>query len=185
MSAFILTFLAVLLSGLGARDQLTLAGLARVQGGRPALLVVAVLLSMVTAAFAGWAATQIAPLMAANARLLMAALALGFAGIECLLLPPSRTAREPTRSVAALAIVMAAHQLTDAARFLIFAVGLAVNAPFAAAAGGAVGGMLLLGAAWAAPEYFTWQKLRKSRRAIGAGLLIPALYLGLRAMGQM
>jgi Ca2+/H+ antiporter, TMEM165/GDT1 family len=181
MSGFMLAFIAVLFSGIGARDQLTLASLARVQGQRPALLVVAVVLSAATAAFAGWASVLIAPMMTSNARLMMAALALGLAGIECLIQSPPRQAKEPTRSIAALGTVMASQQLTDAARFLVFAIAIAVSAPTPAAVGGAAGGIVLLGAAWSVPEFFTWQRLRKVRRIIGGLLLVLAIYTGLTA----
>ena len=183
MSGFILTLLAALLAGAGARDQMTVAQMARAQGPRPGLLVIALALATVTAAIAAWAAHAVAPLLNAHARLFFTALALAFAGGESLLLAPGRTAEEPTRSLGAFAIVMAAHQLTDAARFLIFAIALAANAPLPAALGGAAGGALLLGAAWASPEFFTWQRLRLARRVIGAGLLLLAIVLGLGAMG--
>lgn len=183
MTGFILALLATILAGTGARDQMTVAQLGRAQGARPEVLVVALALGLATAALAGWASLAIAPLLNANARLFFAALALGFAGVESLLFSPGRKPEEPTRSLAAFAIVMAAHQLTDAARFLIFAIALAANAPLPAAAGGAIGSMLLLGAAWAAPEAFIWQRLRPVRRIIGAALVLLALVLGLRAMG--
>ncbi len=185
VSAFFLALVAVILAGAGARDQMTVAGLSRAQGSRPGVLVIVLLLALATAALAAWASLAIAPMLVAKARLFMAALALGFAGAESLLLVPGRKPEEPTQSLGALGIVLAAHQLTDAARFLIFAIALAANAPVPAAAGGAAGSMLLLAAAWAAPELFTWQRLRPMRRAIGAVLLGLALWLGLRAMGWL
>jgi len=162
---------------------MTVAELARAQGSRPGVLLIALALSLGTAGFAGWASQAVAPLLNTNARLFLAALALGFAGGESLLLSPGRTPQEPTQSLAALTVVLAAHQLTDAARFLIFAIALAANAPLPVVLGGAAGGGLLLGAAWTAPESFTWQRLRPVRRTIGAGLLVLAIVLGLRALG--
>ena len=186
MTGFILAFVAVLLAGIGARDQLAVAALARVQGSRPALLAAAMAMCLATAELAGWFARLAAPWLGnSNARLFLAALALGFAGIEALLLSPGRAAREPTHSLAALTIVLAFHQLTDAARFLIFGIALAAATPAPAVLGGAAGGMVLLGAAWAEPELITWQRLRPVRRTIGALLLAPALYLGLTAMGRV
>lgn len=162
---------------------MTVAQLGRAQGARPGVLAIALALGVATAALAGWASQAIAPMLNADARLFFAALALGFAGGESLLLAPGRTPEEPTRSLAAFTVVMAAHQLTDAARFLIFAIALAANAPLPAAMGGAVGSVLLIGAAWASPESFTWQRLRVARRVIGAGLVVVAIVLGLRATG--
>lgn len=183
MTGLFLALLATLLAGVGARDQMTMAQLGRAQGARPGVLVIALALGFATAAFAAWASQAIAPMLNSNARLFLAALALGFAGAESLVLAPGRKPDEPTRSLAAFAVVMAAHQLTDAARFLIFAIALAANAPLPAALGGAAGSALLLGAAWAAPEGFTWQRLRLLRRTIGAALLLLAVVLGLRAVG--
>lgn len=177
-----LAFIAVLLAGTGARDQLAVAALARSQGSRPAVLIVGLAISMVTALLAGWAAAMLAPALNSDARLFLAALALGFAGLEALLLRPARQAVEPTRSIGALTIMLASQQLTDAARFLIFGIALAVNAPLPSAIGGAAGGMVLLGCAWAVPKPFTWQLLRRPRRAIGSGLVLLSIWLGLRAL---
>lgn len=48
MTGFLFAFLACLIAGIGARDQLTVAALAVRQGQRPLLLVVAVLVSIAT-----------------------------------------------------------------------------------------------------------------------------------------
>ena len=107
---------------------------------------------------------------------------LAFAGAEALVLGPPRRPQEPTRSLAALGIVLAAQQVTDASRFLIFAIGLAAYAPALAAAGGAAAGILLLSAAWSAPDLLAWPRLRLVRRVIGAGLLLLGLSLAFSAM---
>ena len=183
MTGFILALVAVLISGLGARDQLTVAALTRSIGPRPGTLVAAIVVCCATAAFAGYAATLIAPLLAAPARLFLAALALGFAGGEALILQPGRDAKEATHSLGALTLVLLAHQLTDAARFLIFGVALAADARLPAVIGGGIGGVLLLTAAWAAPEAFTWERLRWIRRGLGLVMLLLGLWIGLRAIG--
>ena len=183
MTGFLLAFIGVLLAGTGARDQVLLAALVQSQGARPAVLMTGFAVSIAAAAFAGWAAALVAPTLNSDARLFLAALAVGFAGLEALLLHPPRQAVEPTHSVGALALVLAARQVTDAARFLVFGIALAVNAPLQAAAGGAAGGMVLTGCAWMVPEMFTWRLLRVPRRVIGAALLLVAAGLGLRALG--
>ncbi len=183
VTGFILAFVAVLLAGTGARDQLAFAALARSQGSRAGMLIAGLTVSIVTALFVGWAASMVAPMLNSDARLFLAALALGIAGLEALLLRPARHAAEPTHSIGALIIVLASLQLTDAARFLIFGIALAVNAPLPSAIGGAAGGMVLLACAWAWPKIFTWQLLRRPRHAIGAGLLLLSAWLGLRALG--
>lgn len=183
MSGFLFALIAVLLVGIGARDQVTVAALASRTGQRPALLVLAVTMSMATAAFAAWLSIAIAPLLGSDARMLFAAIALIFGGGESLLLSPGGKPEEPTHSLAATGIVLLAHQATDAARFLIFALAVATGAPLPAGAGGAIGGAIMLGAAWAAPELFDWRRLRPVRRTIGAILLLFGFYLGWRVIG--
>lgn len=185
MTGFILALVGVLLSGLGARDQMTVAALSRISGPRPGVLLVSLAVCALTAALAGWAAQLIAPLMSAPARLFLAALALGFAGGEALVLSPGRAPQEPTLSLGALTFVLLAHQLTDAARFLIFGIALAADARMPATLGGGLGGVLLLAAAWGAPELFVWGRLRWVRRGLGLGLLLLALWLGLQVMGNV
>ncbi len=179
------TLLAVLLSGLGARDQVLVAALSRRQGQRPGVLIIAGAASVLTAAVAAWLATSIAPLLGPEARSFLAGLALLFAGGESLIFASRRAPQEPTRSLAALAIVVTSHQLTDAARFLIFGVAVATNAPIPAAAGGAIGGMVLVGAAWAFPEVIANRRLRLIRRLVGAGLVLIGLYVCLSAIGKL
>jgi Ca2+/H+ antiporter, TMEM165/GDT1 family len=67
MSAFYLAFLAVLLAGLGARDQVTVAAIAGRQRSRPGVLLVGLAVSLATTAFAAWAAFYIAPLLVTRA----------------------------------------------------------------------------------------------------------------------
>ena len=185
MTGLILALVGVLLAGLGARDQMTVAALSRKSGPRPGVLLVAVAICCITAALAGWVAALIAPLMAAPARLFLAALALGFAGGEALVLSPRRDPQEPTLSLGALTAVLLAHQLTDAARFLIFGIALAADARMPAVLGGGMAGILLLAAAWGAPEWFVWQRLRWVRRGLGLAMLLLALWLGLHVMGNV
>ncbi len=180
MTGFLFTFIAVLLAGIGARDQVTVARLSSGTGQRPALLVLAVVLSFATAAFAAWLSLEVTPWLNDRARTLLAAIVLAFAGGESLLLSPGRKPEEPTRSLAATAVVLLAHQVSDAARFLVFGMAVATGAALPAGAGGAMGGALMLAAAWAAPELFEWQRLKPLRRGTGAVLLLAALFVGSR-----
>lgn len=182
MSGFYFTFLAVLLAGLGARDQLTVAALTLRQGARPGVLVTGVAVSLATAAAAAWASTLIVPMLASAARQFLAALALGLAGGEALLLSPGRKPKEPTHSLGAFAIVLLAQQLTDATRFLVFAIAVSTNAPIPAGVGGAIAGAALLAAGWLAPEHVARPGMRHLRRGIGAMLLLLGVILGLGVM---
>jgi hypothetical protein len=185
MIGFYFTFLAVLFAGIGARDQAAVAALTRRQGARPGVLLVGIAVCFGTAAFAGWAAQAFSPLLSPNARLFFAALALLLAGGESLLLSPGRGPQEPTLSLGALAIVLVAHQATDAARFLIFAIAVAANAPVLAAIGGAAASVAMLSAGWLAPELATDPRLRKVRRGVGVLLLLVGAFVALRALGKV
>ncbi|MDG2003100.1 MAG: hypothetical protein P8J20_07200 [Novosphingobium sp.] len=185
MTGFYFTLLAVLLSGISARDQVLVAALSDRQGQRPGVLITAGVVSILTATIAAWLATSIAPLLAPQARSFLAGLSLLFAGGELLIFAPRRSPKEPTRSLAALAIVLTSHQLTDAARFLIFGIAVATNAPIPAAAGGAIGGIVLLGAGWALPQVIADPRLRIARRLIGGGLVLIGAYVCLSAIGKL
>lgn len=185
MAGFYFTLLAVLLVGFGARDQATVAALTQRQGGRPGVLLVAIAVSMASAALAAWGATLVAPLLPAKARLILAAMALGLAGAEALVLVPRRQPEEPTLSLGALAIVLFAQQLTDGVRFLVFAIAAATAAPIAAGMAGAVGGGVLLVAGWVAPDLIGHPRMRLIRRAIGVVVLLVAAFVALRAFGRI
>lgn len=185
MAGFYFTFLAVLLGGLGARDQLTLARLTRTQGARPELLVAGLAVTFATAAIAAWGASWIAPQLPAKARLVLAAFALGLAGAESLLLTARRKAEEPTHSVGAFVIVLLALQLTDSVRLLVFAIAVATNAPVPAGLAGAAGGAALLAAGWSAPDLVMRPALRLVRRLLGGAMLLVALGLAASAFGRL
>ena len=169
-----------MLAGFGARDQATVAGLIRRQGARPGVLLVALACAVLAAVAAGWAASLLLSTLPPPARAIFAGLALALAGGELLLFVPKRSPREPTNSLGALSLVLFAQELTDAARFLIFGLGVGLAAPYAAATGGALGGMVLAGLAWGAPQVFEWRGLNWVRRAVSVLLLFAAIVLFLR-----
>ncbi len=181
MTGFLLTLIAVILSGIGARDQIAIAQLSARQGARPALLIAAIAISFASAALAAWLAVAIAPMLSAKARMIMAAMALAMAGAESLILAPGKKPAQPTESLGAASIVLLAHQITDAARFLIFAISVTTAAPISAGIGGAVAGAAVLGAGWHAPEIFTDPRLRMVRRIIGGALLLIGAIIGFKA----
>lgn len=182
MSAFYFAFLAVILAGLGARDQATVAMLSQRQGARPGVLLTGIAVSIATAAFAAWAGSFVVPLLGGKARLVMVAIALALAAAESLWPFATRRMEEPTASLGALAVVVLAHQLTDAARFLVFALAVATDAPLAAGIGGAAGGAVSLAAAWMLPEMFGAPSIRLARRVVGGVLLLLALVVAFRAL---
>lgn len=181
MSAFYLTLMAVLFSGFGARDQVRIAALSLKKGPRPAALLLGLAVSAATAIFAAWAATLIAPELLPRARVVLLGLTLLFAGAESLILVPRYRPDDATPSLGMLAFQLLSHQLTDAARFLVFGISVATDVPLPAGAGGVLGGMVLMIAAWGVPAIFTDPRTRIARRLVGVGLLLLACYLGLRA----
>lgn len=180
MSAFFITLMAVLFAGFGARDQIDVAGLSLRQGRRLGVLVVAIACAVATAVFAAWAATVFSAMLPPPARIWFVAIALGMAGGESLLFTPKPAPREPTHSLGALALMMLAHQVTDAARFIIFGIAAGMAAPIVAGMAGALGGSTLVAAGWALPDLVTDRRARLVRRLVGAVLLIAAITIALR-----
>lgn len=171
MSGFLFAFLAALLATFGARDQVTVAYLTRVQGKRPLLLVIALLSAGLTTAAAAWVARRTGTGMIPDARALFAVLALLIAGAELLVLGPRKAAAEPTHSLFAAFIVLLSQQVTDASRFLVLALAVGTASPVTAGIGGALGSGAAIVAGWAMPELAETPRWRVCRR-IGGGLLI-------------
>lgn len=183
MGAFYLTFVAVLLSGIAARDQVTIAALTRAQGQRFGVLATSLLLSAATCAFAAYAAAQVLASVPVPARPILVAIALGLAGVESLILSPRANPKEPTHSLGALAIVLLAHQVTDAARFTLFGLAVGMSAPLVAGLGGGLAALLLAGGAWAYPRALVSPGIRVARRIVGGLLLLTAITMFLRVRG--
>jgi Ca2+/H+ antiporter, TMEM165/GDT1 family len=184
MSGTLFALLATLLAGIGARDQLTVAALAARNGQHWMLLAISAACAIATAALAAFAARAVIPLLAGDARQLLAALALGLAGGEMLLLRAKPLGTEPTQSLGAAAIVLFAQQLTDAARFIIFALAVATSAPMAVGAGGAAGGVAIVAAGWLGAEELADRNLRLVRLAGGSLLLAVAAWLAYGVFGR-
>lgn len=182
MSGFLFAFLAVLVCGIGARDQALVAGLTRAQGARPLLLLTALVAAGLTTAFAGWAAGRLAAGMAPPARTMFAAFALILAGLEVLVLRGPRAPQEPTGSLFAAFLVLAAQQITDGARFLVLALGVATAAPLPAALGGGAASLLAVTAGWLAPDLVEGRPVRSVRKAAGGGLIAVGLWLAGRQL---
>lgn len=182
MTSFYLTFLAVLLASIGARDQILVAGLTLARGRRGAIIAIAVIAACVTAALAVWAAQAVMPMLAPRARSFFGAMALALAGLESLVLVPRSQPREPTRSLGAAILALLLLQLIDASRFLIFAMAIATDAAVPVAIAGAVGGALAVLAGWALPGHVLRPWVGVTRRAIGAVMLVLGLVLGLRVL---
>lgn len=183
MGPFYLTLVAVLLSGIAARDQVTIAALTRAQGQRIGVLLTALTCAALTCAIAAYAAAQFLLTLPNPARPILAGIALGLAGLESLILSPNPDPREPTHSLGALSLVLAAHQATDAARFTLFGLAIGMGAPLAAGLGGGLAGLVSVAIAWFFAHAFTARPIRILRRIVGALLLIVAITMFLSARG--
>ena len=182
MAGFLFALLASVISGVGARDQLLVAAMGQRQSARPAVLLVALIAALGSAAAAGWGGASLAPLLLPRARILLVALALGLAALELVLIRPRRTPEEPTASLGALAIVLLARQLTDASRLLVFALAASSAVPLAAAAGGMLGCAATVVAGWLAGPRLTRLPLVAVRRGLGLGLAAVAVWLALSSI---
>lgn len=179
MTGFLFAFLAALIAGVGARDQVLVAALSERQGPRPLMLAAALLCAALSAWAAGWAAAISAPLLVPGSRRWLVVMAVGLAALELLFLRPGRKPAEPTASLGAFIIVLLAQQLTDATRLLIFAVAATSPVPSLAALGGVVGGGVTVTIGWSAAGILGKWPLARLRRFLGGGLALLALWLAL------
>lgn len=178
--AMVATFLA----GIGARDQLIVARLSGHFGGSPLVLATGLACAALTAAAMAWAGWHIGAMLSSSAKPMLVAFALAAAGLELLWPIKSAPAREPTRSLAALALVLLFRQFGDGARFCIFAIAAATASPQMAALGGALGGAAVLALGWTLGHALERKlPLRGIRIAIGVMTLMVALVIGLTARG--
>lgn len=173
MAAFLFALLAVLAAGLGARDQVLMARMA----GRGSVLAIGLICALLTTTAAGWAGHTVAPLINAPARAMLVAMALGFAALELIFVQPDRKPLEPTQSLGAFTVVILAQQLTDAARFTVFAIAAASAVPWVAVSGGALGSAASVLAGWLGGSDWEAQPLGTLRRGLGLLLLLVTIYL--------
>jgi len=179
MNVTLWALLGAFLSSLGGRDQILVAGLTARLGRHAGLLLLAVATGLLASAAAAWASGALGQLVSRHAAMVLAAMALGIAGLESLLLPARFSAKEPTRSFFAAGLVLSMHQWLDATRFLVLALALATQAPVQAAVGGTMGTALAMALGWNAGEAMldNQRHLQKARRMAGALLLGAALGL--------
>lgn len=144
MLAFISAFAAALLLGLGARDQMLVAGLSLRLGKRLSLLLTALAASALTSALAVWGGETLAP----HAPPLLAGLALLLAGLDMILPQPAPMPEEPTRSLGAMGLAFVFVQVFDAARTVLFGLVLVDELPGAAMCGVVAGALASVGLGW-------------------------------------
>lgn len=184
MDSFLFAFAAVLLLSIGGRDQMMVARFSAQLGQSGALLVLALLVSGATAAIMAFAGAHIAAIMPAAAQSMLIAIALLIAAVELFWPVRLREAKEPTRSLGAIGLVLLYRQIGDAARFAIFAFAAATALAPLAGLGGALGGGAAMALGWAMREELKARlPLRAIRLGLGALLLIVAAWTALSARG--
>lgn len=168
MLAFISAFAAALLLGMGAPDQMLVAGLSLRLGKRISLLIVVLTATALTSALAIWAGeTLVLP-----ASPLFAGLALIFAGLEMIMRRPGALPAEPTRSLGAMGLAFALVQIFDAVRIALFGLTLAAVLPGAAMFGLIAGALASVGLGWSSGSRLLSFPLLRLHRI--AGILLAA-----------
>jgi putative Ca2+/H+ antiporter (TMEM165/GDT1 family) len=182
MDGLLLAFLLVLALASGGRDQRMVAQWRDRLGQSMPLLAVAMACSCLSAAAMAWAGAGLAALLPRPAATMLVAFALGFAVVELALPVRIGPPKEPTRSLAALAIVLFARQIGDGARFAVFALAAWTIWPLTAGLGGAIGGAAAVTLGWAAGgEALDRWPLRSVRLVLAVCLGIAAVFIGLTA----
>jgi putative Ca2+/H+ antiporter (TMEM165/GDT1 family) len=183
VDTFLFALLLVLALSLGGRDQWLVAQWSGALGRSMPLLVLGMACAGLSAALMAWLGEGFAALLPPRAAQMLVAFALAIAGFELVWpvkhKPPPR---EPTRSLGAIAIVLLARQVGDAARFGVFALAAWAHLPATAALGGAIGGAGAMAIGWSlgATKLARWPLLLL-RQSLAAGLLMAALLIGLDA----
>jgi putative Ca2+/H+ antiporter (TMEM165/GDT1 family) len=183
-ASLIFAMVAAFFAGIGARDQLIVARLSGHFSGSLPVLATGLACATLSAAAMAWAGWRIETLISDSAETMLVAFALAAASLELFWRNREAPAREPTRSLAALAIVLLSRQLGDGARFCIFAIAAATSSPQMTAVGGALGGGAALALGWTLGRVLERRlPLRGIRIAIGGITLAVALVIGLTARG--
>ncbi|MCP9221341.1 hypothetical protein MKP08_01070 [Erythrobacter sp. LQ02-29] len=183
MSSFLFGFAGVLLLSLGARDQVLVARLAGRTG--PAVLVAGWIAAVVSASAMAWAGAAIADRLAGPSKPMLVAFALVAAAFELAWPNREHGPKEPTHSAFAAFVVLLARQITDAGRFLVFALAAATALPWLVAAGGALGGGLALTVGHIAGANLERAPLRAIRLVLAGLVLLSAAVIGLSARGMV
>lgn len=183
MSSFLFALLAVILLSFGARDQLLVASMSKVRGSTSPLFAVSAFSSMATVGLMVVAGASIVVILPGPAQLMLMAFAALAAAIELARRVRGTALKEPTQSLGAFTIVLCSKQISDAARFAIFALAASGMNPWLVGLGGAMGGTVGLYLGWALGDELEKWPLTPIRRVM-AGLAIGlALFMAMSARG--
>jgi putative Ca2+/H+ antiporter (TMEM165/GDT1 family) len=182
VDGFLIAMLLVAALAMGGRDQLMVAQWAGTLGQSAQLLAVALACACLSAGAMAFIGAEFAALLPRRAAQMLVAFALAIAAGELALPVRIKPPAEPTRSLAALGIVLLARQLGDGARFAVFALAAWTVWPVTAGLGGAIGGAAAVALGWAAgAETLGRWPLRMVRLGLAVCLGIAALFIGLAA----
>ena len=182
MDGFLLAMLLVAMLATGGRDQLMVAQWAGTLGQSAQLLGVAIACACLSAGAMAFIGAEFAALLPRRASQMLVAFALAIAAGELALPVRLKPPKEPTRSLAALGIVLLARQFGDGARFAVFALSAWTVWPVTAGLGGALGGAAAVTLGWAVgAETLARWPLRMLRMGLAVCLGIAALFIGLDA----
>jgi putative Ca2+/H+ antiporter (TMEM165/GDT1 family) len=182
VDSFLFSLLLVFALASGGRDQGLVAQWSDALGRSTPLLLLGLASAACSAALMAWAGAGFADLLPPRAGQMLVAFALALAGFELAWPVKLAAPREPTRSLGAILIVLAARQVGDAARFAVFALAAWAHWPATAALGGAIGGAGAIALGWAlGAEGLARWPLPILRRVLAAGLLAAAMFIGLDA----
>ena len=182
MLSFVLALTAAAPATLAGREAVRVARLSAALGTNTALLTACWLACALGSGAAAWLGAQIGARLAPDGSAMMTVTALLVAAGDLALLRPARAPAEPTRSFAAIVIVLSTAQLTSAAGFLILAVTTAGMAAELAALAGMLGSGAVLTAAWRAGGAWETRLPLMALRWIVVGLLLLGAALSARGL---
>ncbi len=186
MNAFFFALVGSFALAFGARDQLLVAHLREKLGGSIGPLLAALASSAITAVIAAWAGAQLGTRLAEGASLMFVAIALLVAAFELAWPWRRKLPQEPTHSLVATFLALFVGQITDAARFLVLALAVALASPELSGLGGAIGGCAAVTLGWMmGAELPRLLPLRVIRLSLAAVLLVAAVIIGLSVRGMI
>lgn len=185
MPSLFLALLALALATVAGREAVRVARLAQALAQSWVLLLACWLAVATGLGLAAWLGAAISTRLHPDAKTMLVAFALGLAGLELLWQRAPRQPDEPTRSFGAIALVLAAGQLTGSGGLLLLALAASAGVPLLAAIGGVAGAGAVLTAAWAMADDWERLPLAALRYGVAALLVMAALLAGLSARGLL
>ena len=183
MSGLLFALIASFLLSTGSRHQILVAHLKQRLGPQNWLLGVGLASAGVTGGLAGWAGGRFADLLSINTAQMFVAIALLLSAAELAWPNRGKLPEEPTRSLFAVGSALFMRQITDAARFVVFAIGAAVAVPALAAIGGALGGMTAICIGYFVSGELLKLPLRKIRLTLAFVMALLGVVIGIAVRG--